>query len=68
MTITAALIVVVILGVLVCAYARGYPNTVDAVAYRLHKHAKAVRKMHEARTQAISKLWVECLEENNEQA
>lgn len=46
--------------VLFC-HAHGYPNTIDAIAFRLHRHARSMRRMHAEREITISRRWVNTL-------
>jgi hypothetical protein len=47
---------------LVCLIGHGYANTVDHVAYLLHRHAEKVRQMHDRRKAIVAERWVRCLE------
>ena len=61
-TITSALIVLAVAGAALYIVDRGYPNTVDALAYWLHRHAKRVRKSHTDEATRINEAWVRELE------
>ncbi len=49
--------------VVICIVGHGYANTVDHVAYILHKHAEKMRQMHSRRKAVISERWVRSLEQ-----
>lgn len=40
----------------------GYANTVDHLAYLLHKHAERMRGIHDRRRAVVQERWVKCLE------
>lgn len=42
---------------LVCSLLHGYANTIDTLAFWLHKHAQGVRKMHGERTEVVLSRW-----------
>jgi hypothetical protein len=48
--------------VLVCLIGHGYANSVDHVAYLLHRHAEKMRGIHDRRRAIVSERWVKCLE------
>ena len=62
MQILSALIIMAMAAFLISCYAGGYPNTIDAIAYRLHVHAARIRRMHLEREKLITARWVKCLE------
>lgn len=48
--------------VLVCLIGHGYANSVDHVAYLLHRHAEKMRGIHDRRRAIVNERWVKCLE------
>lgn len=41
---------------------QGYANAVDSLAYKLHRHARGVRKLHAERAAVVNERWVRELE------
>lgn len=48
--------------IVICVVSHGYANTIDSVAYWLHRHARGVREMHARRAGQIQTKWVRELE------
>lgn len=48
---------------LICLVGHGYSNTVDHLAYLLHRHAEKMRGIHDRRRAVVQERWVRCLED-----
>tara|TARA_R110000868_G_scaffold131804_1_gene342125 strand:+ start:282 stop:473 length:192 start_codon:yes stop_codon:yes gene_type:complete len=62
MTLVFALLILAAIAIVGALYGHGYPETIDAIAYRLHVHAGVVRAMQDERRRVVRERWIKEME------
>ena len=66
MQIVGAALVTGAVGLACLTFLHGLANTIDTVAYRLHRTAGAIREMHGKRSAVMSERWIREIERSAE--
>lgn len=66
MILAITILLLVVLWLAIEAYGLGWWNTVDCLAYKLHRYAMNGRAMHARKTSEVAERWIRALESDGQ--